>query len=547
MKKNISLAIASLLLFSCSEHDFDATSSINNQHESFCINDSLQNEEQCMKQFSRILSKAISQDRNVREFLKVQALKKIDNGSNIFYPIAKDERLGMQSFKEVLSKYTDNKDELDIIETVVPLLNIHIPEYGDIKVENLDLDDNEIPVLYENKLYYAGDVVDSLDMNELPGFHVFTIGESSSIRVKDKLTRSIDNYSIDDKYEYVDRVFDPTYNNVALTRTSGTEVLSDKYSTKGYVPYKDIDPQLLSAFNNSKGQKKATRYLMYYGLNSINETPKTMRTDVRDCIFRFKIAADAFTRFKDIAEGAGSKKLFYESTENKKSTLSREEVLKRLLTGRAFCFLFKTEGSIDGNTVITESMKIYATPDKIFNLSINEHRRHPTMFRHTKYTYTLRDNEVEAKWFYPLDYGHDTRFSRWDITKDPIEKKVFVYLINPDEGRTDNITETYKVSYINDAEFGGNASVKIKEIVTLGINGKLNNKKTKEKTVTTSYTVSQANEKIDEFVFDYFSDNPIEYYSQGNYVIPVRKGKGVIETSIIPISNEFFTIKRFEK
>lgn len=256
MKKNISLAIASLLLFSCSEHDFDATSSINNQHESFCINDSLQNEEQCMKQFSRILSKAISQDRNVREFLKVQALKKIDNGSNIFYPIAKDERLGMQSFKEVLSKYTDNKDELDIIETVVPLLNIHIPEYGDIKVENLDLDDNEIPVLYENKLYYAGDVVDSLDMNELPGFHVFTIGESSSIRVKDKLTRSIDNYSIDDKYEYVDRVFDPTYNNVALTRTSGTEVLSDKYSTKGYVPYKDIDPQLLSAFNNSKGQKK---------------------------------------------------------------------------------------------------------------------------------------------------------------------------------------------------------------------------------------------------------------------------------------------------
>ena len=133
MKKNISLAIASLLLFSCSEHDFDATSSINNQHESFCINDSLQNEEQCMKQFSRILSKAISQDRNVREFLKVQALKKIDNGSNIFYPIAKDERLGMQSFKEVLSKYTDNKDELDIIETVVPLLNIHIPEYGDIK------------------------------------------------------------------------------------------------------------------------------------------------------------------------------------------------------------------------------------------------------------------------------------------------------------------------------------------------------------------------------------------------------------------------------
>lgn len=35
-----------------------------------------------------------------------------------------------------------------------------------------------------------------------------------------------------------------------------------------------------------------------------------------------------------------------------------------------------------------------------------------------------------------LDYGHDTRLNEWNIAKDPINKKVVVYLINPDEGTT---------------------------------------------------------------------------------------------------------------
>lgn len=54
------------------------------------------------------------------------------------------------------------------------------------------------------------------------------------------------------------------------------------------------------------------------------------------------------------------------------------------------------------------------------------------------------------------------------------------------------------------------------------------------------------NERIDEFQFNYFDDYPIESVSSGSYIIPIRKGKGVIETSILPISNEYFTQKRFK-
>lgn len=101
---------------------------------------------------------------------------------------------------------------------------------------------------------------------------------------------------------------------------------------------------------------------MYYGLNSISETPKEIRPDIKDCIFRFKIAADAFSRLEDIATGQ-NKPLFYDKVQQKKGSLSREEVLGRILTGRAFCFLFRIEGSVNGNNVISEGMKIYVTPE----------------------------------------------------------------------------------------------------------------------------------------------------------------------------------------
>lgn len=32
-----------------------------------------------------------------------------------------------------------------------------------------------------------------------------------------------------------------------------------------------------------------------------------------------------------------------------------------------------------------------------------------------------------------------------------------------------------------------------------------------------------------------------------SYIVPIRQGKGVIETSILPISNEFYTQKRFNQ
>lgn len=52
------------------------------------------------------------------------------------------------------------------------------------------------------------------------------------------------------------------------------------------------------------------------------------------------------------------------------------------------------------------------------------------------------------------------------------------------------------------------------------------------------------NERIDEFQFNYFDDYPIESVLNNSYVMPIRQGKGVIETSILPISNDIFHTKK---
>lgn len=510
--------------------------------------------ERSLMRFSKILSKAVYENQKIREFLKEQALRKIDNGYNVFYPVAKDEKIDGRSFKEVLSGYAANGADLDSIENQVPLLNIHLPEIGR-SVSDWDVTDEEMPVLYRNALYLDGEAVDSLAEDEVPGFSVFVVSESNSIRKKGLVALGMPDGAspLNGRYEYVDQVFDPGSGKGVAVPLSSVEYDSpdDKYDEQGIVPKDDVDPLVIAAYNHAKNNLRATRYFIYYNTADLEEEPSAMRTDVRDCLFRFKIAADAFSTFNDVADGVDEKRkpVFNGSQSHKKSPFTREEALSRLMTGRAYCFLFTVEGSIDGNKVLAESIKIYATPEKIFNLKINESKRHRTLFRHTKYTYTIDAGGVKTKWFYPMENGCDTRFGKWDIAaQEPVQKRIAIYLINPDEGPTVHITDLYQSVYLSGLEAGGNIGGSLfKELVNLGVNGKLDGSNTTTQILTAEYSVTETNQRIGTFQYHYFDDYPVQSVEDDRYVWPARKENGAIETSILPVSNEFFNLKRFRK
>lgn len=539
MKKIIYLILC-LATFSCSNENI-GNDILSNAQEKSLASDNISKEEQ-MELFAKSLSKAVYANQEFRSFLKKEALLKVDNDNDIFYPFSMNKKIQQRTFKDIILQYGNNKKELSSIQDSIPLLNIHIPEYGNIRTADLEISNPELPIIFENKIYLNGEIVDTLKAGEIPGFISLVVCQNNKLR-KVASTRSS---SVEDQYEFVSRCFDPSYNKTKANIRTRSVVEYDEYSEKydpqkGLVPRNNIDPELIDAYNKTIKYKKGTRYVMYYGLNGIEDTPKSLRTDVSDCIFRFKISSDAFSRLKEIAEG-NKKYLFSGTVSNKKNPLTdRDAILKSLMTGRAFCFVFQIQDDIKGEKIESQRIKIYAMPNKLFNLRLDEYRRHPTMFRHTKYTYTIDARQVKAKWFYPLENDQDSRFDRWDITRDPVNKIVSVTLINPDEGFTKDITEKYSVTYLTKAGVGLDLKI-LPKIVNIGITGNFSSENTVTKESTSKYKTTEHNEFIDKFDFNYFDDYPIEDVTSNGFVIPIRKGKGIIETSILPISNKFYTI-----
>lgn len=549
MKKTVLFTALFCILYgasSCSdENDEVASSNVDNT-----LAQPILSKKDAMSQFAGILSRAVQKNEYLRAFIKKEAQFRIDNGADVVYQLVKDKKIGNATFKQIMEQYSDSPNQIDMIEDCVPTLDIHLPEYGDLTAEKLDVTDNECPILFENKLYLNGSVQDSLAEGEIPGFMTMVVCENSRIRPIVSPTRAAHSDMLGGKFEYVDAAFNPNKVNAsAFTRSVDFDVPNPKYDEGiSSIPKSDVDPEVLRAFQRaSKDNLAATRYLLYYNLNNSEDTPTKLRTDIHDCIWRFKIDGNSFKNLQDVAEGLNIRHpLFYGNVTHMKTPLSREEVIKHILTGSAFCFLFEYETAIRNGQVQIGQMRIFATPEKVFNLGINKYRRHPTMFRHTKYTYTINFSDIKPKWFYPLENSNDTRFANWDISKDPITKKITAYLINPDEGDTATIANTYSVTKVKGAELGANISATLAKVITLGINGKLNSSTTTVQSVSAQYSLGAKNMKLGEVDIDYFKDYPIESFDGNDRVIPMRKGAGLIKMSIIPISKKFYTINRFK-
>lgn len=88
----------------------------------------VENEFNAHKEFSIILSKALSENPELRIFLKQEALEQFDRDYDVLYLRSKNDLVdGKNTFAEVLSKYDDN-GYLDRIEEDMPKLNILIPD-----------------------------------------------------------------------------------------------------------------------------------------------------------------------------------------------------------------------------------------------------------------------------------------------------------------------------------------------------------------------------------------------------------------------------------
>ena len=496
-----------------------------------------------MERFAEILSKAVAQSRDLRVFFKNEAQKKIDNDYNVFYPISKRKAVGGETMEQMLAKYAD-ESELAEKQATVPLLNVHLPELAGSTVADLDPDDEELPVLYNNVMYYDGEPIDTLAADEVPGFNILVVTESTSIRKRTGLSKSASDLALDDEYEYVDASCKPMEEPIkSMSKTYGLlENLSSKYTSHEINQYY-IDDIVYAAAQNAGDNQNATRAFVYYGMNNLNQTPKNLRTDIRECIYRFRIAATDAQTFTDAASANGVMPIYKSDYVHKGGTVSKETALSKLLTGRNYGIRFVLETFSNGSCVGSEYIRFQIRPSELFNLYVSEEKtRHKTKFRHSKYTYKISCANFESKWYYPIDYKVlEPRFRsiKWDIAnQEPYSRNITVYVENPCEGQTTEITITNSAKYVNTKKFSPSISI-VKDAVKLNIAGELSGSKTIEKNYTTKHTILQKSLEVAKIQFSFFEDYPIERVKGAQCEIKHLKNS-MVEMDVIPVSNKFY-------
>ncbi len=138
IKNLFSVVIFTFILFSCSESVIDMPT-YKPDIESLDINSA--NEE-----FAKILAKAV-QDQEIRKFIKAKSLVQVDKDYDVIYHLIKNDKLESgTTFREALSKYSYNIENLDKITSYDQRLTILVPYYDSLRnAEKWDINNDISP------------------------------------------------------------------------------------------------------------------------------------------------------------------------------------------------------------------------------------------------------------------------------------------------------------------------------------------------------------------------------------------------------------------
>lgn len=466
-------------------------------------------ENTAITRFAEILSRATYEREDVRQFLKDEALKQFDKNYDVLYINVKDTQIGTESFKQILEKYA-KAGELDRIEEIVPTINILVPEISmlGIHLNDLDCKDKEIPVVIPgkdfNKLLLDGEVVDSVKKGNLPGFHTFVVNKN--IRIVPSNSKSRSNGK---PFSFVDDEFDNSIKKTCPSRASGVDA-----STVGY--------RAINAFNyfykddNSNQSKALQRDYIYYGMTPTS-TRGQLDYNVCDYLCYIEVDANTYTRLSDVISSEISMEedpYIYKNTASiKKREFTHEELVDQFWT--------------EGNYTIRVEIKsgagvlykfITVTPDDLWDFNCTVKYEHPTMFRHSKYTYTIDSRKFTSKRYYlptPISLG------KWNLSNEALTRVLTFYEedsnIEYESNSSWSTTKTTTEKVSGDLKFGLGTGKD-----GLSITSDFSDESSATVTEKAEYSFKVKLKNGDDHLGDaaiFFYDPVIDSYSNGKYVL----------------------------
>lgn len=278
-----------MVLISC-QNDLDENSHFIKNGES-----NVDVSEASIEVFSKILSKAVKSDCDLRNYIKKESLKKITMDYDVFYPLIKNEIIhsGL-TFRDILLQYVENEDVFKEIEQKLPLLTIFIPKLPSGFNANIWNSKDEIPCVTTGRIvndsifyYQDGMTVFSTSSDLIPGFPVLVLKNNERIKRSEGLTKA--STAINYKYEFIDEVF----NGINPPVKTKTPAFSEKYKDEIFLinAYKEMGA------NGFRWQRDN----IYYGFKKTDsiESRGAIDRSIVECLGRFYLKPEAMNKIAD--------------------------------------------------------------------------------------------------------------------------------------------------------------------------------------------------------------------------------------------------------
>lgn len=392
-------------------------------------------EDTALRNFSVALSKAICSEQPIREFIKKEALKQVDNDYDVFYPFVKNSRVdGSRSFRDVICQYLGG-DVIEI-ENAVPTLTILVPDMTWLDpqgfcAENWNTSDGRAAVTYKRlngsrlELFVNGYDCGELEEGSIPGGAVFVVKSNERISAEAKTK------SGEQTFHFIDDAFDGSKNEPVTKDIRYT----GKYSF-GWITGQDeedssdelssavldtINLDIIRAYDYFKTNSYACQNdYIYYGMTS-NSSIGKLKSNVKPRMLRFKINPRAFNSLFDESSDRKFEDVFdTDDNGGKRPEPTVDQIYSHLWADGALeiCIEVYTGNNKGVPTLFSKSYYSVRAKD-LFTIkpnSISKETWGSTMIKwYVTWQYKLSKRDettLSPKWYYPDDA---LAFPTWDL------------------------------------------------------------------------------------------------------------------------------------
>ena len=465
---------------------------------------SKESEKELMRSFSCILSKAVYNSKDLREFIKTEASKQFDlNNEFLYYPNRERMINGKETLREILVSYS-SEGIIKEVERRLPLLNCLIPDLPMVGVSpsDLNVDNKELPVVVGGDedgtdLYVDGKKLAHLNPDEVPGVNVIVVNLNRRLKAVPG-TKACDNWVYEFKYPNFDN------KNQKITRAT----LGFDHSVMPSYLYKKAIAAFDAGFNkddNSNNQIAYQRDNIYYGITPSNQQGALNRS-VTEYLSYMMVDKSAYFKISDQNANLSNDDPMIKnsSTSEKKHALTDDELYSRLWKDGNYTFVFDVASS---NSATVTKLPVNISPRDLWDFNIDLSRKHSTLFRHSVYTYTIKPEDFTSKKYY--FNPDDVTFGKWNIAEEGLTRYISIYE-EDDKGVSESKEFESDFTKIKESQFNG----ELKLSLGIGKDTKLDggaSETTKNSTTTTikhKYTIqrNEADDMLGENIPIYFYD-----------------------------------------